>query len=46
MYEAPKLLKYGTFRELTQQVQKTVVGGDLTPNWTGGMDCNPGVCRS
>ena len=48
MYEAPKLVKYGTFRELTQQSpQKDTVGADLTPGWTGGLDCQLGVsCRS
>jgi hypothetical protein len=45
VYEAPKLVKYGTFRELTQG--KNVIGADFTPGWTGGMDCNPvDSCRS
>lgn len=45
MYEAPKLVKYGTFREMTQD--KTTVGGDISPGWTGGLDCELGVsCRS
>jgi hypothetical protein len=48
MYEAPKLEKFGTFRELTLQSGKTTVGGDLQPGWTGGLDCNPATygCRS
>lgn len=46
MYEAPKLVKYGTFREMTQQTKNTI-GGDITPGWTGGLDCEDGVsCRS
>ena len=45
MYEAPKLVKFGTFREMTQG--KDQLGGDITPGWTGGMDCEPGIsCRS
>jgi hypothetical protein len=48
MYEAPKLEKFGTFRELTLQTGKTTVGGDLQPGWSGGLDCNPTTfgCRS
>jgi hypothetical protein len=49
MYEAPKLVKYGSFRELTKQPgPKSVIGGDLTPGWTGGLDCDPNGagCRS
>ena len=41
MYEAPKLVKYGTFRELTQQ--KLQIGADISPGWTGGLDCEAGV---
>lgn len=45
MYEAPKLVKFGTFREMTQA--KDVEGADLSPGWSGGMDCEQGVsCRS
>lgn len=45
MYEAPKLQKFGTFREITQN--KDIVGGDTSPGWSGGMDCEAGVsCRS
>jgi hypothetical protein len=45
MYEAPKLVKYGTFRELTQG--KNVIGADISIGWTGGMDCDPvSSCRS
>jgi hypothetical protein len=45
MYEAPKLVKLGTFRELTQA--KDSLGGDITPGWAGGMDCEINVsCRS
>ena len=45
MYEAPKLVKYGTFREMTQA--KNVIGADFTPGWTGGLDCDPNSsCRS
>lgn len=45
MYEAPKLEKFGTFRELT--LQKPLIGGDLQPGWTGGQDCGPTYgCRS
>jgi hypothetical protein len=45
MYEAPKLVKFGTFREMTQG--KDTIGQDLTPNWGGGLDCEQGVsCRS
>lgn len=47
MYEAPKLEKFGTFRELTLQGGKTTIGGDLTPGWTGGLDCGGTYgCRS
>ena len=46
MYEAPKLQKFGTFREIT--LGKTTIGGDLDPTWSGGLDCNPQTygCRS
>ena len=45
MYEAPKLVKYGTFREMTQA--KNTIGADITPGWTGGLDCEVGIsCRS
>jgi hypothetical protein len=37
-YEAPKLTRYGTFRELTQQGSKRVIGDDLVPGI--GMDCD------
>ena len=47
MYEAPKLEKFGTFRELTLQTGKNVVGQDITPGWGGGMDCQLRIsCRS
>jgi hypothetical protein len=40
MYEAPRLEKFGRFRDLTLQYQsKTVAGNDLAlPN---GHDCDP-----
>lgn len=45
MYEAPKLVTYGTFREMTQQ--KNTIGADITPGWSGGLDCEASVsCRS
>ena len=55
MYEAPKLEKFGAFRDLTQQLPrsygKNVVGDDLIPGI--GLDCNgtiaptdPAACRS
>jgi len=57
MYEAPKLEKFGAFRDLTLQnpgaaaYGKNVVGDDLVPGV--GLDCNgtvsptdPTACRS
>jgi hypothetical protein len=45
-YEAPELTRFGTFRELTLDT-KTQIGGDLTPGWTGGLDCGGTYgCRS
>jgi hypothetical protein len=40
MYEAPKLERFGTFRDLTQghTASKTVIGDDLVPGI--GMDCD------
>ena len=37
-YEAPKLTKFGTFRELTLQGGKRSIGDDLVPGI--GMDCD------
>jgi hypothetical protein len=37
-YEAPKLTRLGTFRELTLQGGKRTVGDDLVPGI--GMDCD------
>lgn len=42
MYQTPRLTRFGTFRELTQQgpiYGKSIVGDDLVPGI--GMDCNP-----
>lgn len=40
MYQAPKLEKFGTFRQLTLNVYgKTVIGDDAIPGI--GLDCNP-----
>ena len=43
MYQAPKLEKFGTFRQLTQTrvngSGKTAIGDDLIPGI--GLDCNP-----
>ena len=54
MYEAPKLEKFGAFRDLTLQASqygKSIVGDDLIPGI--GLDCNPNAqpgdptgCRS
>jgi hypothetical protein len=53
MYEAPRLEKYGRFRELTLQSGpiKNVIGDDLIPGV--GLDCStitdpsdPRSCRS
>ena len=47
MYQAPKLEKFGTFRQLTQgqlgiaATGKTVIGDDAIPGI--GLDCNPRV---
>jgi hypothetical protein len=38
MYEAPKLTRLGTFRDLTLQSGKRIVGDDLVPGI--GMDCD------
>jgi hypothetical protein len=38
MYEAPKLDKYGTFRDLTLQTTKRIIGDDLIPGI--GLDCD------
>ncbi|MGQ0649172.1 MAG: lasso RiPP family leader peptide-containing protein [Gemmatimonadaceae bacterium] len=39
MYEAPKLEKFGTFRELTlQRTTKRIIGDDLIPGI--GLDCD------
>ena len=38
MYEAPKLTRLGTFRELTLQSGKRTIGDDLVPGI--GMDCD------
>lgn len=37
-YEAPKLTRLGTFRELTLQNTKRTLGDDLIPGI--GMDCD------
>jgi hypothetical protein len=51
MYEAPRLEKFGTFRDLTRQgLGKTIIGDDAVPGI--GLDCNPNTtdpvlaCRS
>ncbi len=45
MYQAPKLEKFGTFRQLTQtrinSSGKTSIGDDAIPGI--GLDCNPRV---
>ncbi|MFN8571941.1 MAG: lasso RiPP family leader peptide-containing protein [Gemmatimonadaceae bacterium] len=42
MYQAPKLEKFGTFRQLTLgRLGKTVIGDDAIPGI--GLDCNPNV---
>ncbi|MBV6521087.1 MAG: hypothetical protein MNPFHGCM_01210 [Gemmatimonadaceae bacterium] len=45
MYQAPKLEKFGTFRQLTQgrinATGKTKIGDDMIPGI--GLDCNPRV---
>lgn len=40
-YESPRLERFGTFRQLTQQdtSSKTVIGDDLVPGI--GLDCDP-----
>jgi hypothetical protein len=37
-YEAPKLTRYGKFREVTLQGTKRTIGDDLIPGI--GMDCD------
>ena len=42
MYEAPKLERFGAFRDLTLQgYGKTQIGDDQIPGV--GLDCNPNV---
>jgi len=38
MYEAPKLEKFGSFRQLTLQSTKRIIGDDLIPGI--GLDCD------
>ena len=50
MYTSPRLERFGTFRDVTLQTGKTVIGDDLVPGI--GNDCNPNpnsgpaACRS